>query len=478
MANGASPRVVYLGPEYTFSHEASLKLFPGGELTFLSTFKDIFSTVQQGRMDYGVLPVENSSTGAIAETYQLLLNQDYEPGGKGEVKVQIVNEIILPISHNLLAANPIDIADIRTLYSNEQPLLQCSEYLGGPLGPLSNVEVKVALSTSEAAVQARRDPTGACLGSHILAEEMQLTVIEAGIQDLHRNMTRFFAISAIHRPEKGDKSTFAIVIPDKPGMLVDALQLVSGERLNLSNIKTLPAHDDKVLLADFKDWFVLDVEAAKTSARFKRFLRRQQDHPELIIGYKFLGTYPATSHQVSPLQTIMGPSTDPERVGPSPLLDLLARGETHQVEFKSTLRWDLRDERVNKELTKVVAKTIAAFMNSSGGILFIGVGDSGEPIGIEKDIAALTKNDEDGFQSALFQIVIDTIGAEFCRLVSTAFVQYQERTICVATVEGSSKPVWVSDGGKPVFYIRTGNSSRPLDAREALDYVMGRFKGV
>lgn len=471
MSNG-TPRVVYLGPEFTFSHEAALKLFPEAELSFLTTFKDIFSIVQQGGMDYGVLPVENSSSGSIPETYQLLLGQQYEPGGAGEVKVQIVGEIILPIRHNLLSASQLGIDDIVTLYTHGQPLLQCADYVSRSL---PRAEIVTTLSTADAAELVQRDPSGACIGSELLANHRALYHIQDGIQDLNRNVTRFFAISAINRPEKCNRTTFAIIIPDKPGMLVDALQAISENSLDISNIKTLPISDPGLMRQDFRDWFVLDVKSGDKTQRFRRVVRKIDQRPEVFLGVKFLGCYNAFDPRA--LQRIFESPTAP-RESDDKLRNLIAEGESTLVEFKSTLRYDLRENRPNKELSKVIAKTVAAFMNSSGGSLFIGVGDGRESLGIDRDIGILSKKDLDGFQSALFQIVIDFIGTEFSQYVKPAFLEYEGNTVCAVRVARSTKPAWVSDSSGALFYVRAGNSSRPLDSRQALEYVMERFKAV
>ncbi len=93
--------------------------------------------------------------------------------------------------------------------------------------------------------------------------------------------------------------------------------------------------------------------------------------------------------------------------------DLIAAGESAKIEFKSTLRWDVRENRVNKELQKVIAKTVAGLLNSEGGTLVIGVTDDGEVYGIETDVNSLGRKDLDGFFQSLVQTLDNYLGSEF-----------------------------------------------------------------
>jgi hypothetical protein len=156
---------------------------------------------------------------------------------------------------------------------------------------------------------------------------------------------------------------------------------------------------------------------------------------------------------------------------------LINGGETETVEFKSTLRFDFETRSLNKELAKAVAKTLCGFMNASGGYLFIGVGDEGQPVGIDEDIKLLTKKTLDGFLSAFHQVVSDLIGKEFTRFVHPEIAHYKGTNVCCVRVEPSSQPAWLSDAGRAALFIRVGKSSRPLDPKDANDYVMSRFAG-
>lgn len=477
MSDPIKPKVVYLGPRFTYSHEAALHMYPHSELFYKGSFKEVFNAVRLGEMDYGILPVENSSTGAIMETCQLLVEQDFEPV-TGDIKVKIVKEFYLPVKLNLLSRQSMSIADIKVLYTHRQPELQCVDFLGRYL---SHARRENTTSTAGAAEKLLQDSYGACIGSDVLAHEHKLVVIQPSIQDVYRNVTRFVGLSAVHEVSgHADKTTFAVIIPDRPGMLVEVLKMISSEGINLRSIKTLPIRDSKLFSSDFKDWFVMDIETSIASSKYKHFTRIRKDKKDLVWCFKFLGSYPIFSSEPPASK----PAVKEKKALPDSrerLLSLLEHAqntESDKLEFKSTLRFNLRTNSADKELPKTVAKAICAFMNANGGALFIGIGDHKEPIGIEKDIQGLSKKDEDGFVSTLFQLIVDIIGTDFCQLVHPAILDYQGVRICAVQVDSSTKPAWFNDGNAQTFFVRMGNASRPLQPQEALQYILQRFKGM
>ena len=151
--------------------------------------------------------------------------------------------------------------------------------------------------------------------------------------------------------------------------------------------------------------------------------------------------------------------------------ELIAAGENQQVEFKSTLRWDLRQFKPNKALEDVIAKTIAGFMNTQGGHLIIGIDDEGSILGLEQDYGTLKKPGKDGFEQYIMQLVSLKFGTHFCPLVKVAFYQFEEKDICYVRVHKSQKPVYLNLGDRSHFFIRTGNGTRELDMPEALEYM-------
>lgn len=156
--------------------------------------------------------------------------------------------------------------------------------------------------------------------------------------------------------------------------------------------------------------------------------------------------------------------------------EIIKSGEHNKLEFKTTFRWDVNRGQVNKELEKAVMKTIAAFLNSDGGNLLIGVDDKGNPIGLERDFNSLPKSDIDGFENHFNNIFNAMIGPEFRRLVKLAFDKVDDKTVCLTDVQSSHKPVYLKSGENEDFYIRTGNATTSLRMSEVATYVSSRWR--
>ena len=152
-----------------------------------------------------------------------------------------------------------------------------------------------------------------------------------------------------------------------------------------------------------------------------------------------------------------------------PIMDTIALGEGPNVEFKSTLQWDLYQNKINTDLRQPVLKTIVAFMNSDGGTLLIGVEDSGAIFGLERDLET-TRDSEDVFLNLLSSLIIDNIGVEFTNLVDARIEKVSELSICVVNVSKSTNPAFLSGNRGSEFYVRVLNTSRQLDPEETLLY--------
>lgn len=150
--------------------------------------------------------------------------------------------------------------------------------------------------------------------------------------------------------------------------------------------------------------------------------------------------------------------------------ELILAGESDTVEFKSTLRYDLRTKEVNKKLEYVIAKTIAAFMNSEGGNLFIGVDDNHNMLGLADDIATLSKPNIDGFELHLVEIVKKYIGAGLMSHIKISFPAIEDTQICRIKASKSGKPVFTQYEGKEDFFVRSGCSSQPLGREDQSAY--------
>jgi hypothetical protein len=153
----------------------------------------------------------------------------------------------------------------------------------------------------------------------------------------------------------------------------------------------------------------------------------------------------------------------------------LLGGEHATLEYKASMRWDYRAKQVSKALEKVIAKTVAGFLNSEGGTLLIGVADDCTVKGIEQDLKTLKKGDKDGYEQKLREILNNALGVEFAPYQHVSFEEHEGKVICVVQVEPCRTPVYLTDKGSKEFYIRAGNTTQPLDMQAAHKYISMRW---
>jgi membrane protein YdbS with pleckstrin-like domain len=158
------------------------------------------------------------------------------------------------------------------------------------------------------------------------------------------------------------------------------------------------------------------------------------------------------------------------------LESLLKRGENGFIEFKETLRYDVRQQNVNKDIERAAAKTIAGFMNAEGGTLLIGVDDRGQIHGLKSDYETLPKKNRDGFENHLNMLIKNMIGMKFANYVNIFFDEHEQKEVCIVSVARSHKPAYVRTGSGEDFFVRTGNSTQPFSMSEAEDYIKSRWR--
>lgn len=156
--------------------------------------------------------------------------------------------------------------------------------------------------------------------------------------------------------------------------------------------------------------------------------------------------------------------------------EIIKAGETARVEFKSSVRWDLQNKSVNRGLETVIAKTIAGFCNTLGGNLVIGVADNGDIVGLEPDYKTLKSPGRDGFERTIIDIVKKKLGGDISPLVHFSFYEVDGRDVCMLSIEPSPRAVYLDQGNVSTFYVRSGNSTRQLDVREAVNFAKNRWK--
>ena len=265
--------IAYLGPEATWSHQAARNKF-GASVEYISqsSIADVFNVVARGKADYGVVPIENSTEGAVNYTLDVFMDSE----------LKICAQFLLKIENNLIAKIPRD--QIQRVYSHPQVFGQCRQWLQHHLSPIELVEVS---STTRAAELAAKEPHSAAIGGLMAAEVYGLNVLEAGIQDSPNNATRFLVIGPHTCPPTGeDKTSLMFCVHDKPGALFDALAPFKKLGINLSKIESRPSKRKA-----WEYYFFVDIEGHAQDAKVIEALEELQSQCAFV---KILGSYPKT----------------------------------------------------------------------------------------------------------------------------------------------------------------------------------------
>ena len=157
--------------------------------------------------------------------------------------------------------------------------------------------------------------------------------------------------------------------------------------------------------------------------------------------------------------------------------NLIAKGEGASLEFKSSARWDVKENKASKLIEQVVVKTVAGFLNvESGGTLFLGVDDDGKVLGLENDYKTMGKKpNRDGYENWLTTMLLGEFGKDASPLICITFHTIDGKDVCQLALKPSPKPMFVKDGNSEHLYIRAGNSTRLLTTREAVEYCKQRW---
>ena len=221
--------VACLGPRGTFSEEALGKHFGAQAPSVMcASIDEVFRTVESDAVGYGVVPVENSTEGAVGRTLDLLLT----------TPLNLCGEILLPVRQNLLSKAP-RIADIKRVYSHAQSLAQCNTWLSQHLPGAERVSVA---SNADAARRAGDEPDAAAVAGQAAAEHYGLTVLAPGIEDDPNNTTRFAVICKQEVPASGkDKTSFVMASQNRPGAIFDLLEPLARHRVSMTRLESRPS---------------------------------------------------------------------------------------------------------------------------------------------------------------------------------------------------------------------------------------------
>jgi chorismate mutase/prephenate dehydratase len=265
-------RIAYLGPQFTFTHLASLKKF-GSSIRYVScnSIADVFMEVEKERCDYGVVPIENSIEGAVNYTLDMFIDSG----------LKIFSEIYLEISHNVLGRGTIE--NIEKIYSNPQVFGQCRLWLKANLPHAELIEVSSTAKAAELAAQRRNT---ACIAATLAGKKHKLKILAASIEDSPRNVTRFLVIGKklLSRPTGDDKTSIVFSVRDRVGVLHDMLIPFKKARINLTKIESRPSK-----VAPWQYYFFIDFEGHHETKHVKKSLNELKKHCTL---FKILGSYP------------------------------------------------------------------------------------------------------------------------------------------------------------------------------------------
>jgi chorismate mutase/prephenate dehydratase len=265
-------KVAYLGPDYSFSHLAALERF-GQAVEFLhvGSIAAVFEEVNRGHADFGVVPLENSTDGRVADTLDMFIRLP---------QIKVCAEVRLRIHHNLLAN--CEQREIRRVYSKPQALSQCRGWLSKNVPHASQHEVA---STAVAAELALREPGAAAVASRQAAVKYGLRILFPDIEDHPNNETRFAVIGHQEAAKTGhDKTAIMFRVPHNPGSLVAVLEMFKQAKLNLTWIESFPARMNKP-----EYLFFVDFEGHVEDPKVKKTLAHLQEQCEQL---SVLGSFP------------------------------------------------------------------------------------------------------------------------------------------------------------------------------------------
>ncbi|MCU6664327.1 P-protein [compost metagenome] len=278
--NPHSARVAFLGPKGSYSHLAARQYAARHFEEFIESgcakFADIFNQVETGQADYAIVPIENTSSGAINDVYDLLQH----------TTLSLVGELTIPIDHCVLVSGSTDLSKIETVYSHPQPFQQCSQFLNRYPG--WKIEYTESTSAAMEKVAQTNTPTVAALGNEAGGALYGLQVLERNLANQTQNITRFVVLArkAIDVSDQVPaKTTLLMATGQQAGALVEALLVLRNHNLIMTKLESRPIHGNP-----WEEMFYLDIQANLESASMQKALR---ELGKITRSMKVLGCYPS-----------------------------------------------------------------------------------------------------------------------------------------------------------------------------------------
>ncbi len=275
-ASESDLKIALLGPEGTYTQEAAIKHFGHAvSVAYQSTIADVFTSVETGRAEFGVVPVENSSEGVVAMTLDRI----------AESTCRICGEIEMSIHHSLLSSEG-DLDRISTVIAHPQALAQCRRWIAKNI---PHAETRSASSNADAARRAAEDSETCAIASAAAAEVYGLDVVHRNIEDQRGNTTRFLIIGhAETKPSGYDKTSILVSQHNRPGSLLELLRPIADHGVSMTKIESRPS---KISLWDYV--FFIDFEGHVADDNISALLKELEEMSSL---FKLFGSYPRFTH--------------------------------------------------------------------------------------------------------------------------------------------------------------------------------------
>jgi chorismate mutase / prephenate dehydratase len=260
-------KIVYLGPEGSYTQEATINKFGNNNIYYsVNSIKNIFYEINEDRAKYGIVPIENSSNGIVGDTINCFNNYD----------LNIIGETVLDI-HHALVSNSKKIEDIKIIYSKDIAFDQCSIFLENY--HLNEVKYEYVDSTTKAAKLASHTPNSAAICSRLASRTNNIPILFDCIEDNKDNKTRFLVISKEDtKRSTNDKTSIMVRLPNKYGSLIDFLNDFKEAKINLNKIKS---HIVKGIST-----FFIEFEGHKNDSNIFNILNKYNKHIKVLGSYK------------------------------------------------------------------------------------------------------------------------------------------------------------------------------------------------
>ena len=267
-----APMVACQGVEGAYSQIACEKIFKSPMILYFKNFEGVFTAIEQGMCQYGILPIENSTAGSVNKVYDLMISHNFS----------IVRTFRLKVDHNLLVNPGTKLSDIIEIYSHEQAINQCAGFLHSLTGVNVIPVANTALASEMVSKSGRKDV--AALSSRFCADLYGLQCLAASVQDKGNNHTRFICISKNLEIYPGsDKTSIMMILNHKPGALYKVLARLYTLGINVTKLESRPLPD-----REFEFMFYFDLETSIYSEEFVQLMCELED---LCEEFKYLGSY-------------------------------------------------------------------------------------------------------------------------------------------------------------------------------------------